>query len=133
MPAAVLLTGALILANACSRPSAPAVPQAPAAPQAAAPSAPPTFVNRVWQVESSSAVAPGTLYTFLSEGTLVVASAGNKPMVGSWSRSGDGLVMVEDSISYPVDIVSLSPASFVIRSHNPGEPVDIAMVPAEGH
>jgi hypothetical protein len=40
--------------------------------------------------------------------------------------------MVEQSISYPVDILALTADSFVIRSHNPGEPVDITLVLAGG-
>jgi hypothetical protein len=40
--------------------------------------------------------------------------------------------MVEESISYPTDILGLTPETFTIRSHNPGQPVDITMVPAEG-
>jgi len=69
---------------------------------------------------------------FLADGTLVITSAGNKPLLSSWSRSGAGLVMVEDSIPYQVDIVELTAGSFSIRSHNPGEPVDIELVPADG-
>ena len=128
-----------LLAN-CSEPSAAPAPAEPATPtpsaapaqpvQPAQPAAGPRFVNRVWSVESSTAVAPGTLYVFLSEGTLVIASPDGKPMLGSWRRSGDGLVMVEESIEYPTDILKLDGSSFVIRSHNPGTPVDISLVPA---
>jgi hypothetical protein len=123
-----------LLAN-CSEPSAapaPAESATPATPAAAAqPAAGPRFVNRVWTVESSTAVAPGTLYVFLSEGTLVIASPNAKPMLGSWKPSGDGLVLVEESIPYPTDILKLDRSSFVIRSHNPGTPVDISLVPAD--
>jgi hypothetical protein len=128
---------AALLAN-CSEPSAApaptdsATPASPAAPaQPAEPAAGSRFVNRVWSVESSTAVAPGTLYVFLSEGTLVIASPNAKPMLGSWKKSGDGLVLVEESISYPTDILKLDGSSFVIRSHNPGTPVDISLVPAD--
>lgn len=89
-------------------------------------------MNRVWQVSRSISVVAGTLYVFLSDGTLIITSAGNKPLVGSWSRSATGLVMIEDSITYQVDILDLGADTFAIRSHNPGEPVDIAMVPATG-
>lgn len=126
-----------LLAN-CSEPSAAPAPAESATPtpsaapvQPAQPAAGPRFVNRVWTVESSTAVAPGTLYVFLSEGTLVIASPNAKPMLGSWKKSGDGLIMVEESISYPTDILKLDGSSFVIRSHNPGTPVDISLVPAD--
>jgi hypothetical protein len=124
----ILLAAALAL-TACDRPATNPDPQAdPSAGTTPATSA--TFVNRVWRVDRSSAVSPGTLYAFLGDGTLVITSPGNKPLLGSWSHSGAGLVMVEDSISYPVDILELTANSFSIRSHNPGEPVDIHLVPA---
>jgi hypothetical protein len=116
-----------LLALACSQP-----PDSPIAPATSSASErPANFANRVWRVARSSAVANGTLYAFLSDGTLVLTSPGNKPMLGSWSRTEDGLVMVEESIPYRVDILKLDDDEFVIRSHNPGAPVDIAMVPAD--
>jgi hypothetical protein len=118
-----------LLAPAC----APACAPAPApAPPAAATSAPATFVNRVWEVAESSAVAPGHLSIFLAEGTLVVASPTGTPSLGRWSRSGEGLTMIEGGISYATDIVALSADEFRIRSHNPGTAVDIRLVPAAG-
>lgn len=124
----------VLLLTGCSQPSAAPASEAPTSTDTPAvstqPAAKPDFVNRVWSVESSSAVAPGTLYVFLSEGTLVIASPNAKPMLGSWRRSGEGLIMVEESIEYPTDILNLDAGSFVIRSHNPGTPVDISLVPA---
>ena len=76
-------------------------------------------------------MASGQLYVFLSEGTLVIASAGGTPAFGRWSRTGEGLTMVEEGRSYPTDIVSLTADEFRIRSHNPGQPVDIRLVPAD--
>jgi len=112
---------------------APACAPAPAPPAAVSPAATPaTFVNRVWEVAESSAVAPGHLYIFLSEGTLVVASPTGTPSLGRWSRAGEGLTMIEDGISYATDIVALSADEFRIRSHNPGTPVDIRLVPTAG-
>jgi hypothetical protein len=89
------------------------------------------FVNRVWKVKRSTAVEAGTLYVFLSDGTLVITSAHSKPLLGSWSRSGAELSMVEESIPYRVEILRLTNDSFEIRSHNPGSPVDIEMSPAD--
>jgi hypothetical protein len=116
----------LALALGCSRPPAPgaAVDASAGAPRT------PAFVDRVWSVERSTSVAPGTLYVFLSDGTLVITSSESEPMLGSWSRSETGLVMVEESVPYRVDILELEAGRFVIRSHNPGEPVDITLVPA---
>jgi hypothetical protein len=92
---------------------------------------PATFVNRVWRVAESSSVEPGHLYVFLSEGTLVVASPNGTPALGTWSDEGGALTMVEEGIPYKVDILGLSQSEFRIRSHNPGEPVEIRLVPAE--
>lgn len=88
-------------------------------------------MNRVWRVSASSAVATGTLYVFLSDGTLVIASPHSEPLVGSWQASDGGLTMVEESIPYKVEILKLDAHSFVIRSHDPGSPVDISLVPAD--
>lgn len=48
------------------------------------------FANKVWQVSGSTGVAPGMLYVFLSEGTLLIASLNRKP-----ARSGHGSMMTE--------------------------------------
>jgi hypothetical protein len=116
-----LVPCALALAG-CARPAAP-----PPAPNATAPVG---FVNRVWKVEKSSSVSPDTLYVFLSDGTLVVTSPHGKPSLGTWKSEGGKLTMVEEGLSYPVDVLALDASRFSIRSHNPGEPVDIEMVPA---
>jgi hypothetical protein len=121
------------MSTACSAPDptfvVPPAAQASVAPDAAAPL---TFVNRVWRVAESSAGSPGQLYVFLSEGTLVMASATTTATLGTWRREGEGLVMVEEGLPYTVDIVSLTGAEFRIRSHNPGTPVEIRLVPATG-
>src|SRR4051794_26138264 len=56
------------------------------------------FVNRVWKVSKSSSVSPGTLYVFLSDGTLVITSRQSKPALGSWSTKDGGLIMVEEGL-----------------------------------
>lgn len=125
----ILLVAVLALTS-CRQSQLAPEPEPARSPAAAAPAAA-TFVNRVWRVDRSSAVAPGTLYAFLGDGTLVITSSGNKPLLGSWSRLGAGLVMVEDSISHQVDILELTGNSFAIRSHHPGGAVDIRFVPAD--
>jgi len=77
-----------------------------------------SFVNTVWRVSNSSSVAPGTLYVFLSEGTLVITSPNNKPALGWWKYEGGALTMVEEGISYKVDILKLGKDEFRIRSNN---------------
>jgi len=89
-----------------------------------------TFVNRVWKVAASTSVAPGQLYVFLSEGTLVIASTTGTPALGTWTFNGTTLTMVEESIPYSVDILGLSSSEFRIRIHNPGGFVDLQLIPA---
>jgi hypothetical protein len=84
----------------------------------------------VWQVGSSSSVAPGTLYVFLSEGTLLITSPTSKPLLGTWQYEGGELTMVEAGLPYQVDILQLDASAFRIRSKNPGEPVEMTLVPA---
>ena len=116
---------AIVLISACSdRPG-------PAEPPRAETNASPSFINKVWRVSESSAVAPGTLYVFLSEGTLLITSEHSKPALGTWNQAGGVLTMVEESIAYKVDILNLSEGEFRIRSHNPGRAVEIRLVSAD--
>jgi hypothetical protein len=92
--------------------------------------APAGFVNRVWQVTRPSSIPPGGLYVFLEEGTLVMASSRSTPTFGRWTYTNGELTMIEDGIPYRTEILSLTAGEFRIRSHNPGEPVDVTLVPA---
>jgi hypothetical protein len=116
----LILIFALLAMNGCSQPARQEVRTGE-----------PSFVNRVWTVAKSNTVSKGTLYVFLSEGTLVITSPQSKPLLGSWRREGKGLVMVEESIEYPVDILHLAEKEFRILSHNPGTPVEIKLVRAD--
>jgi hypothetical protein len=89
------------------------------------------FINRVWRVQTSSGVEPGTLYAFLSGGALVIASPHGTPSLGSWKYSGDTLTLIEEGLSHPADVVTLTHHELQIRVHSPGPPLDITLVPAE--
>lgn len=95
------------------------------------PAAPVGFVNRVWTVRQSSSVEPGSMYVFLSGGTLVLTSPHGTPAFGTWKDEAGALTMVEESRPYPAEIVQLGADELHLRIHGPGEPVDLAMVPAE--
>jgi hypothetical protein len=136
-PLATIFLAAALTACAPSAPestgksqAAPAQPPAPADTATATQPVKASFADRVWRVESSSAVAPGTLYTFLSDGTLVIDAQQSTIAFGRWTYENGALVMIEEGIAYPTDIVALDDTSFSIRSHNPGEPVDIKLVAA---
>ena len=60
--------------------------------------------------------------------TLRIESAGATPAIGRWSWEDGALVMIEEGIAYPTEILRLDADHFSIRSHNPGTPVDIEMV-----
>jgi hypothetical protein len=90
-----------------------------------------TFANRVWKVRTSSSGEPGTLYAFLSEGTLVIASSHGKPSLGAWKYAGGSLTLVEEGISYPADVLELSRDKLRIRIHSPGQPVELTFAPAD--
>lgn len=139
----ILITGALIcgisvIASAalflgCSREGARQEPQEPLRRTERAADDPLSFVNKVWQASDSTGVAPGTIYVFLSEGTLLITSSREKPMVGTWKRDGDKLTMVEEGVPYKVDVLHLSAEEFRIRSNNPGGAVEIRLVPASSN
>jgi hypothetical protein len=122
--AAVILLSASSMIGACSGGAGSTAP-------GNAESAGASFIDKVWRVSESSAVAIGTLYVFLSDGTLVITSEHSKPALGRWKHAGAGLIMVEESIEYKVDILRLTAGQFHIRSHNPGGAVEIRLVPAD--
>lgn len=121
-----LALASLGLAAACSGPPASVTSGSG---RSAAP--PAGLVNRVWQVQASSDAEPASLYVFLSDGTLVMTSANTKPSLGAWSFHDGGLTMVEEGIPYKVEILELTHDTLKIRSHNPGQPVDITFGPAD--
>lgn len=107
----------------------PACTPARPAPSRAAPA---SFVNRVWQVDSSPQVARGELRAFLSEGTLVMASDHGAPALGRWRVTGDRrLTITEEGRDYDIEIVELTGDAFHIVIHGPGTPVDIRFRPAD--
>jgi hypothetical protein len=88
------------------------------------------FVNRVWVVGSPSDIPAGAFYVFLANGVLVISKEQSKPAFGSWAETADGLVMVEDGLSYKVDVLELNASRFRIRVSNPGRATEITLVPA---
>lgn len=90
-----------------------------------------SFIDTVWRVSDSPGVARGTLYVFLSDGTLVITSRNSKPMLGTWKGIGYSLTMVEDGIEYPTEVMSLTKDEFKIASKNPGGRLEITMVRAD--
>lgn len=88
------------------------------------------IVNRAWQVASSTAGDPGQLYTFLSDGTLLIASAHGLPFVGTWVYAPGRLTFVEEGPAFTVEIVRSTTDSLHVRGANPGGTLEIVFVPA---
>ena len=96
----------------------------------------PGFVDIVWRVSEGAAIPAGALYVFLSDGTLVITRKGDIPMTGSWVQSNgtqtkSEFTMVEQGLRYRTQILELTADRFRIRSHNPGEPLDINLERAD--
>jgi hypothetical protein len=126
----ILLLVAPLLGTGCYTP-APEPPAGDVATAAAQASPPPRLENRVWARVDSAGSPTGELYAFLAEGTLVIASPSGTPLVGSWSRDGGGIVLVEDGQRHETDVVRLEPGELVLRSHHPGGTLDLRFVPAD--
>ena len=126
---AVPATTAVTPLPSTSREANPAVAPPTAEATAAAGGPAPAFVDIPWKVSDSPGGQEGATYTFARDGTLAIGAPGGTPATGRWSYAGGKLTMTEDGVAYPTDIASLDAAHFVIRSHNPGGVVEIAMVP----
>lgn len=125
----IVLSTLLSVAGCSSPDSSPGV-SARATREAASTNTPPSFLNRVWVVVESQQVAPGELRVFLSDGTLVMASAHGTPSLGRWRPRDAHLTITEEGLEYDAEIIELSQDVFRIRIHSPGEPVDILFKPA---
>lgn len=88
------------------------------------------LVDRVWRVEQSNAVATGTRYTFLADGTLVIDADQGTPTRSRWMYEDGALTMFEDGLPYPTDVLSLDRDRLELRSNNPGPAVTMTLVPA---
>src|SRR5262245_57939479 len=103
---AICLTALFALASCDKRAEPPKPPPATTAPIAReAPKAEPSFINKVWAVTESTAVAPGSLRVFLSDGTLVMTSVNEKPTLGAWHAEDGHLIVTEESRDYLTDIL----------------------------
>lgn len=88
------------------------------------------FADRVWRVKESTTVETGTTYAFLADGTLVIASAHGTPLYGEWRFEQGALTLIEEGRPYRTEILGYDGENLRLRSHNPGEPVDLLLVVA---
>jgi hypothetical protein len=59
-----------------------------------------------------------------------MASSHATPAFGTWSYDAGRLKIIEEGLTYDVDILELTSDTFRIRIHSPGEPVVIRFTPA---
>jgi len=101
---------ALLFLYGCQPGEAPASP--PAGGEA---SAAPPFVGKVWAGQDAQA-PPGTLRIFLPDGTLVMDSCFETYRLAEWQMAPGGrLVIVEEGVEIPAEILSASSAELKLR------------------
>jgi hypothetical protein len=104
----------------------------PATPVPAASLATGPLVNTVWRVTSGNR-APGTLFVFLSGGTLVMTSCVEVYRLATWrAETTDRLTIVEDTtVQYTADIQALSQNSLSLRLNLRSEEFDLTLEAAQ--
>ena len=105
---------------------------APPPPVAATDRAAGPLVNTVWRITSANR-APGTLFVFLSNGTLVMTSCVEVYRLATWrAETTDRLTIVEDiAVQYTADIRALSQDSLSLRLNLKTEQVDLTLEAAK--
>jgi len=90
------------------------------------------LVNTVWRVTSGNR-APGTLFVFLSNGTLMMTSCVEVYRLATWrSETTDRLTIVEDTtVQYTADILALSQDRLSLRLNLRSEQVELRFEPAQ--
>lgn len=119
-------------ASAGGKPGAATAPDTAEATPVPGAASPVGLADRVWRVRESATVEPGTTYAFLADGTLVVDSPNGTPMYGRWTHRGGGLDLTEEGVSYRTQILAITRDRLRLRSHNPGEPVEMTLEPVPG-
>ena len=105
---------------------------APAPPIAATDLAGGPLVNTIWRVTSANR-APGTLFVFLSNGTLMMTSCVEVYRLATWqAETTDRLTIVEDiAVQYTADIQALNQNHLSLRLNLKTEQVDLTLEAAK--
>jgi len=115
--------------RAVQAPSTPAAPPADAASPLLAINID-RFVDRVWVVDAATAVAPGSLYVFLSDNVLLTSPKGGTPTVGTWAEDVDGLVLTVKGRSSKVAVLELTAERFRFQMKGATPQAEVTLVPA---
>jgi hypothetical protein len=98
-----------------------AIPQRDAAaPPTQTPSPPaPRFVNKVWKTQSPPDRAPGSIYIFLPDGTLLMTSCVETYRLATWRLEADGRLTVSEdqATTNQAEILELGERDLRLRLH----------------
>jgi hypothetical protein len=91
------------------------------------------LTGKVWLVTAPAGRAPGSLYIFLTDGTLMMASCAETYRLATWQLQGDDrLLVTEDpTTSYIVRVVDLGGRDLRLRLELVGENVDLELRAAD--
>jgi hypothetical protein len=91
------------------------------------------LANKVWLVTAPAGRAPGSLYIFLADGTLMMTSCVETYRLSTWRlQSDDRLLVTEDSTtSYVVRVIDLGERDLRLRLELVGENVDLELRAAD--
>ncbi len=114
---------------ACSQPA-----EAPGAPEPAPVSRPPqtsALLTNAWRVTSPGR-APGSLYAFHPDGTLLMTSCVEVYRLARWSAHAAGRITIAEdrSIVYEAEIVDEQPERLTLRLYLRNEQVELTLEPA---
>lgn len=87
------------------------------------------LTGKVWLVTAQAGRAPGSLYIFLADGTLMMTSCVEAYRLAAWQLQGDErLLVTEDpTTSYIVRVVDLGERDLRLRLELVGENVDLEL------
>jgi len=91
------------------------------------------LANKVWLITAPAGRAPGSLYIFLADGTLMMTSCVETYRLAAWRSQGDDrLLVTEDpTTSYVVRVVDLGERELRLRLELVGENVDLELRAAD--
>jgi len=110
--------------------------ESPAQTGAAAPSPSTTesrLTNKAWLITAPAGRAPGSLYVFLADGTLMMTSCVETYRLATWQLQGDDrLVVTEDPTTrYVVRVIDVGERELRLRLELVGENVDLELRAAD--
>ena len=91
------------------------------------------LTNKVWLLTAPAGRAPGSLYVFLADGTLMMTSCVETYRLATWQLQGDDrLLVTEDpTTSYVVRVIDLGERDLRLRLELIGENVDLELRTAD--